>query len=49
MESLLAIAPLVLLLAVAVYLIRRGSRTKPDADGNAADIGGGSGDNRSNE
>ncbi|MGA9433869.1 MAG: hypothetical protein WBV62_06510 [Roseobacter sp.] len=40
---LLQLLPLVLLIVVAVYLVTRGSRTKPDADSNKPDIGGGSG------
>jgi hypothetical protein len=43
MEALLQILPLALLIAVAVFFVTRGSRTKSDSEGNRPDIGGGSG------
>lgn len=43
MEPVLQLLPLILLIALVVYFVLRGSRTKPDADSNKPDIGGGSG------
>mgnify|MGYP001551765004 CR=1 FL=1 len=43
MKDILQLLPLVVLIALAVFLVRRGNRTKPDADKNKSDIGGGSG------
>ncbi len=43
MENALKLLPLVLLIAVAVFFVTRGARTKPDADSNKSDIGGGTG------
>lgn len=49
MKPFLQLLPLILLIVVAVYFIRRGSGTRPDPDSNKEGIGGGSGDNRANE
>lgn len=43
METFLQLLPLLLLIAVAVFFVRRGSSTKPDPDRNKSDIGGGPG------
>lgn len=40
---MLQLLPLILLIAVAVYFVTRGSRTKDDPDSNKPDVGGGSG------
>jgi hypothetical protein len=45
----LQVLPLGALLLVALWLVLRGSRTKPDADGNKPDIGGGSGGSQSTD
>lgn len=49
MEPALQILPLVALIAAAVFLIRRGKSTRPDADSNKSDIGGGSGGSQTSD
>ncbi|MGD9295145.1 MAG: hypothetical protein PVI41_09720 [Roseobacter sp.] len=44
MENFLKLLPLLMIVAVAVYFVRRGSSTKADPDSNKSDIGGGPGD-----
>ncbi len=44
MDNFLKLLPLLMLVAVAVFLVRRGSSTRADPDSNKSDIGGGPGD-----
>ena len=44
MNPLIQLLPLLVLVALAVYFVRRGSTNKPDPDKNKSDIGGGSSD-----
>lgn len=43
MENFLKLLPLLLIIAVAVFFIRRRTSTKADPDSNKSDIGGGPG------
>ena len=44
MDTFVQLLPLLLLVVLAVFFIRRGSGTRSDPDSNRSDIGGGPGD-----
>ncbi len=49
MENLIALLPLVLLLLAVVWMVLRGSKTRPDPERNRSDIGGGPGGSQSSD